>query len=107
MKTQAINWIILMMAIFAMPACSNKDDFSDIMDENNLLIFEVKKENTKIEYPDKDDHTGSLYACYENKGKLDGLYKIDDTELLSWNNRTLVMVHIFYHSSIVDLQKTM
>ena len=110
MKARMIYLAMLMMAMFITSACSNEDDFSDIMDSNNLLtkdieIFEVERENTTVSCPDKEYHTASLFNCYENKSELNGLYTIDDMDLLNWNNRTLVMVHVFYHSSICNLTK--
>lgn len=110
MKAKIINLMMLMMAMFIMSACSNEDDFSDIMDSNNLLtenieIFEVERENATVPCPDKEHHTASLFYCYENKSEMNGLYTIDDMDLLNWNNRTLVMVHVFYHSSICNLTK--
>ena len=110
MKARMIYLAMLMMSMFVMSACSNEDDFSDIMDSNNLLtkdieIFEVERENTTVSCPDKEYHTASLFNCYENKSELNGLYTIDDMDLLNWNNRTLVMVDVFYHSSIIDFTK--
>ena len=110
MKARMIYLAMLMMSMFVMSACTNEDDFSDIMDSNNLLtkdieIFEVERENTTVSCPDKEYHTASLFNCYENKSELNGLYTIDDMDLLNWNNRTLVMVDVFYHSSIIDFTK--
>ena len=53
MKARMIYLAMLMMAMFITSACSNEDDFSDIMDSNNLLtkdieIFEVERENTTV-----------------------------------------------------------
>lgn len=109
MKTRIINWMMLMMVMFITSACNNKDDFSDIMDSNNLLtenieIFEIEEVNTRVECPD-EDHTTSLFYCFENKSELNGLYTIDDMDLLNWNNRTLVVVHAFYHSLFYDFSK--
>ena len=108
MKARMIYLAMLMMGMFIMSACT--DDFSDIMVSNNLLtenieIFEIEETNTKVECPDKEYHTASLFNCYENKSELNGLYTIDDMDLLNWNNRTLVMVDVFYHSSIIDFTK--
>lgn len=110
MKAKMIYFSMLMMAMFITSACSNEDDFSDIMDSNNLLtesieIFEIEEENTKVECPDKEYHTASLFNCYENKSELNGLYTIDDMDLLNWNNRTLVVAHAFYHSRFYDFSK--
>lgn len=108
MKARIIN-LMLMMAVFIMSACSNEDDFSDITNRDNLLtenieIFEIEEANTKVECPNKD-HKASLFYCFENKSELNGLYTIDDMDLLNWNNRTLVMVHVFYSASIVNMTK--
>ena len=110
MKARMIYLAMLMMAMFITSACSNEDDFSDIMDSNNLLtkdieIFEVERENTTVSCPDKEYHTASLFNCYENKSELNGLYTIDDMDLLNWNNRTLVVVHIFYPSTMANFTK--
>ena len=56
MKARMIYLAMLMMAMFITSACSNEDDFSDIMDSNNLLpkdieIFEVERENTTVSCP--------------------------------------------------------
>lgn len=104
MKAKMTYLAMLMMAMFAISAC-NEDEFSDIMNNNNLLtenieIFEVERENTTVTCPDKERHTASLFYCYENKSEMNGLYTIDDMDLLNWNNRTLVMVHAFYHSHL-------
>lgn len=109
MKARIIYLATLMMAMFITSACSNEDDFSDIMDSNNLLtenieIFEIEEENTKVECP-YEVHKASLFYCFENKSELNGLYTIDDMDLLNWNNRTLVIVHAFYHSLFYDFSK--
>ena len=109
MKARMIYLAMLMMSMFIMSACSNEDDFSNIMDSNNLLtenieIFEIEEANTKVECPD-EDHEAILFYCFENESELNDLYTIDDMDLLNWNNRTLVMVHVFYHSSICNLTK--
>lgn len=100
--------MMLMMAMFAISACSNEEglgiesnDFSDIMDEDNLLsdgieIFELDTKKSAAKCPDEDLHIGKLYHCFENESELEGLYTLDDAKLSKWNNRTLVMVDIFY-----------
>ena len=105
MKAKMTYLAMLMMAMFAISACNNEDEFSDIMNSNNLLtenieIFEVERENTTVACPDKERHTASLFYCYENKSEMNGLYMIDNEDLLNWDNRTLVMVHAFYHSHL-------
>ena len=116
MKARIINWMMLMMTMFITSACSNEegmniegDDFSSIMNEKNLLsdgieIFEIDEEKTTIKCPD-ETHKTSLFHCYENKDELDGLYTIDETKLLNWNNKTLVAVHIFYPSKLCNFTK--
>ena len=79
MKAKIINLMMLMMAMFITSACSNEDNFSDIMDNNNLLtenveIFEVERENTTVPCPDKEYYTASLFYCYENKSEMNDLY---------------------------------
>ena len=71
MKARMIYLATLMMSMFVMSACTNEDDFSDIMDSNNLLtenieIFEIEEANTKVECPD-EDHKASLFYCFENQ----------------------------------------
>lgn len=109
MKAKMTNWMMLMMAMFIMLACNNEDDSSDIMNSNNLLtenieIFEIEEASTKVECPD-ENHKASLFYCFENKSELNGLYTIDDMDLLNWNNRTLVVVHIFYPSTMANFTK--
>ena len=109
MKAKMIYLAMLMMAIFITSACTNEDDFSDITDSKNLLtenieIFEIEEANTKVECPD-EDQTTSLFFCFENKDELDGLYTIDETKLLNWKNKTLVVVHIFYPSNLCYFTK--
>jgi hypothetical protein len=107
MKARIIYLATLMMAMFAMSACSNEEELSDVMDEDNLLserveIFEIDSKNTTVECPQDKNHTVSLFSCFEDEGELDGLYSFDGKELLNWNNRTLVVVHIFYPSKLVN-----
>ena len=109
MKARMIYLAMLMMSMFIMSACSNEDDFSNIMDSNNLLtenieIFEIEEANTKVECPD-EDHEAILFYCFENESELNDLYTIDDMDLLNWNNRTLVVVHIFYPSTMANFTK--
>lgn len=110
MKARIIYLATFVMAMFAIVACSSENEFSDIMNDNNLLtenveIFEIEEENSNVECPDKETYRGSVYHCFENKDELSGLYKIDDSKLLNWNNRTLVMVDVFYHALLYSFTK--
>lgn len=103
MKTKMIYLTTLMMAMLAISACNN-DDFSDILKERNLLtenieVFEVGREGQNVIRTDFEKRNeNSLFYCFENREELKGLYIIDDAKLSNWNNRTLVMVHAFYHA---------
>ena len=108
MKARIINLMMLMMTMFIMSACNNEegvnidgDDFSSIMNEKNLLsdgieIFELDSKKSTAKCPDEDFHIGKLHYCFENESELEGLYTLDDAKLSKWNNRTLVMVDIFF-----------
>lgn len=103
MKAKMIYWVASMMTMLAMSACNN-DDFSDILKERNLMTedieaFEIGREGRNVTRTDFEKRNeNSLFYCFENKEELKGLYIIDDAKLSNWNNRTLVVVHAFYHA---------
>ena len=105
MKAKIINWMMLMMAMFIMSACSNEDDFSDITISEHLLtesikVFEVDEFLSLFK---KDSLAKSAFYCFDDKETLYASgYKIEDTELLNWRDRTLVTVHIRHHSQLFD-----
>lgn len=116
MKARIIYLAALMMAMFAMSACNNEevnvndDEFSNVMNENNLLsesieIFEIDSKKTTVECPQDKNHTASLFSCFEDESELDGLYSLDGKELLNWGDRTLVTVHVFYSSRLCNFTK--
>ncbi len=95
----------MMMAMLITSACSNEDDFSDITNSNNLLtesieIFEVDE---FLSYYKKETPDRNTFYCFDDKETLyvSG-FKIEDTKLLNWENRTLVIVHITHSSQLFD-----
>ena len=107
MKARIIYLATLMMTMFVLSACSNEDEFSDITNDKNLMtenveIFEIDCHDVMINCKSAEKFSeGILYHCFEDKNELDDLYTINDaSKLLNWNNRTLVMVNVFYPSQL-------
>lgn len=105
MKTRMIYWATMIITMFVVLSCNNEDDFSDIMNENNLLsesteVFEANECPRAYEWSATPDYT---FYCFDNHEQLaQAGFEVEDTKLLNWRNRTLVMVMMYQSHSLYD-----
>jgi hypothetical protein len=105
MKARIINWMMLIIAMFIISACTNENDFSDITDSKNLLTesIEVFEVDDFLSFYKKETPNWNTFYCFDDKETLYASgFKIKDTKLLNWRNRTLVIVHITHGAEMFD-----
>ena len=106
MKKRMFFWAVSMVAMLAMTACST--DWDEILNEKNLLdnveVVQLDLEESRVSNPTRgeDYQDMAIYACYEDKADLGDWYDIDEAKLLNWDNKTLVIVHLFYRCGLGD-----
>lgn len=114
MKVRNINWMMLMIAMFITPACSNKDDFTvndgsgfpEILEEfkdNSAIVkslANVIEKKTELSYQTWWNEYQSNYECFHSS---DDLKKspyasiIDELPDVDWQQQTLVVACIYHN----------